>query len=857
MTVSILSCGTSKKISETTPAQKEVESWTLDTLEIEPANTELFNDEVKIYRASQVRYHDLIHTALDLKFDWEKEKVIGTAIVTISPLMYPQSNAILDAKNFEFKKVALGKSGQKNLKYTYDGKCINIKLDRTYKRGEKIDLYLDYVATPRADGGSAAITSDKGLFFINPRLEEKNKPQQIWTQGETEHNSNWMPTFDQPNERATQEIKLTVQDKFITLSNGLLINSTKNANGTRTDHWKMDKPHAPYLNMIAVGEFSKVKDQWKDIPLAYYVEKEYEKDAKAIFANTPEMLEFFSGILDYKYPWQKYDQIVVRDYVSGAMENTTAVIFGQQVQKHANELEETNNDYIVAHELFHHWFGDLVTTESWSNLTLNEGFANYSEYLWFEHHYGKDYAEQHRESELEGYLASGFYGNFHPLVWFEYEKPEDMFDAHSYNKGGLALHMLRHLIGDEAFFGALNLYLKKHEYTAVEVDELRMAFEDVTGLDLNWFFDQYYIGTGHPILNVKYAHKDGITEVSIEQVQDPKAFRPVFKLPIEFAIYDENGKETIVKDTITKRNQTFALPNSKKELIIFDPSAVILGQITEVRTFEENVQILKKSKNYIKKSNAFNSINNDTEKLTEAQKNEVINTALVSESNPIVIKAINLATETQIALDKTKLKNILSKKNKASLKKSALDNLSLQATEEDTTFLISLLEKENSPIIKSSLLTTIARLKPTKGIELAKQMESSNSLPLINSIAEIFTTNQVEGTNKYLNNKLDIIDGEHSPKFAMLYLQNAFSNSPEKALDAVKKMGTIAKNQQGSSPWKRFGFASALAGLKKQLSDKAAPENYKLLLLAPTNKLIEEIKAGETNGQLKSIFADF
>ena len=271
------------------------------------------------------------------------------------------------------------------------------------------------------------------MFFINPNNEDPEKPQQIWTQGETEWNSRWFPTTDKPNERCTQEMYLTVADKYVTLSNGLLKSSKKNADGTRTDYWKMDMPHAPYLFMIAVGEFAVVKQTWENIPVEYYVEPAYKADAKKIFNHTPEILSFFSKITGVKYPWQKYSQVVVRDYVSGAMENTTGVIYGDFVQKTERELIDNHNDGIVAHEMFHHWFGDYVTCESWANLTMNEGFANYSEYLWFEHKYGREEADRHRRNEINGYLGSVGQGGAHALIHWGYNDKEDRFDAHSYN----------------------------------------------------------------------------------------------------------------------------------------------------------------------------------------------------------------------------------------------------------------------------------------------------------------------------------------------------------------------------------------------------------------------------------------
>ena len=291
----------------------------------------------------------------------------------------------------------------------------------------------------------------------------------------------------------------------MTLSNGLLENQKKNEDGTRTDYWKFDQKHAPYLFFMGVGKYSIVKDTWKDIAVDYYVEEEYESVAKDIFGDTPEMLTFFSEYTGIEYLWPKYAQIVGRDYVSGAMENTTAVIHGEMAYQTASQLKDKNIwEKVVAHELFHHWFGDLVTTESWSNLTVNESFANYSEYLWYEHKYGRAYADELRHKEIQAYLTPE--NEMKNLVRFHYNSREDMFDAVSYNKGGTILHMLRSFVGDEAFKAGINKYLNDNKFGTGEAHQLRLAFEDVTGKDLNWFFNQWYFNNGHPILDVQYVY---------------------------------------------------------------------------------------------------------------------------------------------------------------------------------------------------------------------------------------------------------------------------------------------------------------------------------------------------------------
>ena len=592
-----------KKIYQPTPDQSTVEeepiteTRNLDTLVVTAPKPDRLKtvEEFKLpkYNPSYKRRNDLLHTKLDVRFDWAKQHVLGKATLTLRPHFYPVEVLRLDAKGFDINKITF--EGQSTpLKYDYDGKEILIQLGKEFNRDQQYKISIDYTAKPAEGdiGGSDAITSDQGLFFINHDGKDPNKPMQIWTQGETEFNSKWFPTIDKPNERTTQELYLTVEDKYKTLSNGILVSSNKNADGTRTDYWKMDMPHAPYLFMVAVGEFAVVNDKWKDIPVDYYVEPEYESSAKGIFGNTVEMLEFFSNKLGVEYPWPKYAQIVVRDYVSGAMENTSAVIFGEFVQKTNRELIDNHNDGIVAHELFHHWFGDLVTTESWANLTMNEGFANYSEYMWFEHKYGKDDADYHRYNEMQGYFGSAAQQGIHPLIHFSYNDKEDMFDAHSYNKGGLVLHMLRNYVGDDAFFTALGLYLNTHKYTAVESHDLRLAFEDVTGEDLNWFFNQWYFNAGHPILNVEQNFNDQTSsiELTIEQIQNPDQMPAIFQLPLAVDLYFGSGEPVRKQIVINERKQSFSFKVPEKPALVnVDADNILLGEIQEQKSEEEYI----------------------------------------------------------------------------------------------------------------------------------------------------------------------------------------------------------------------------------------------------------------------------
>lgn len=559
-----------------------------DTLPAPVATAPVWNPKRSNYRPAATQLHDLLHTQLRLRFDWARQHVLGQATLTLKPYFYPQSELVLDARGFDIHQVRLlSKQGEKELPYTYDDRRLRIKLDKTYTRDDAFQVLIDYTAKPNElkAGGGEAITSDKGLYFINPLGEEPDKPRQIWTQGETESNSAWFPTLDRPSERMTQDVFLTVDKNYVTLSNGILASSRPNPDGTRTDHWKQELPHAPYLAMVAVGDFAVVKDKWRGKEVNYYVEPAYASSARAIFGNTPEMLEFFSKKLGVEYPWAKYSQIVVRDYVSGAMENTTASVFMEALQMTRRELLDKSWDDIIAHELFHQWFGDLVTAEAWSQLPLNEAFANYAPYLWAEHKEGPDAAAFNLQDELGQYLAEAQNKQV-PMIRYHYDDPQDMFDSHSYAKGGLVLHMLRSYVGDEAFFVSLQRYLTANKFTAVEIDELRMAFEDVTGEDLNWFFDQWFLSAGHPHLRVRHAYREGNLQLEVEQVQDTLA-TPVFRLPLVVSVW-AGGKKTDHRIVIDQaRQQVELLVAARPDLVLFDGQQQLVGVVEHPKSEQE------------------------------------------------------------------------------------------------------------------------------------------------------------------------------------------------------------------------------------------------------------------------------
>ena len=538
----------------------------------------------QVYRAEYEKVNNIVHTKLKVKFDFSKRELIGEEWITLKPHFYSTQTVTLDAKAMLIHKVS--RNG-KALKYDYDGLKLTIHLDNIFVKDEEYTLHISYTARPEevAQVGSDAIKDAKGLYFVDPDESDPVKPTQIWTQGETESNSCWFPTIDSPNQKTSQEIYITVPKKYVTLSNGLLISQSENSDGTRTDYWKLDQKHAPYLFFMGVGEFSIVKDTWNNIPVDYYVEKEYEPFAKEIFGETIEMMTFFSDITGIKYPWPKYAQIVCRDYISGAMENTTAVIHAENAYQTSGQLIDENTwEDTIAHELFHHWFGDLVTAESWSNLTVNESFANYSEYLWREYKYGKDHAEAHRYKDVQGY----FNGNDESkhLVRFNYESREDMFDAVSYNKGGYILHMLRDYLGDKAFYAGMKEYLSAHQYQTGEAHQLRLAFEKISGKDLNWFFNQWYFGAGHPKLDISYKYDDASKSVTVSIKQETDK---VFQFPLAIDVYEANTPKRY-NIWVKKKDEEFTVKYDKKPRFInIDANKTLLAEIKDNKTIENYI----------------------------------------------------------------------------------------------------------------------------------------------------------------------------------------------------------------------------------------------------------------------------
>jgi aminopeptidase N len=693
------------------------------------------NSFAQSYQPAATKINDLEHTRLDLHFNYAKQYVYGKAWLTLKPHFYPTDTLRLDAKGMDLQNISIIEDGHLiPLKFSYDSLTAAIRLNKVYHRDEAYTIYISYTAKPN----KLKVNNDAhGLYFINPTGNEKGKPTQIWITGEPDHNSCWFPTIDEPNQKCTDEISLTVPGRYVTLSNGRLASQTKHADGTRTDNWKMELPQSPYLFMIAVGDFKIVKDSWRGKEVDYYMEPQYAVDAKAIFGYTPEAMTFFSKILGVDYPWNKYAQIRVRGF-NGGMENTTATEFNEDGQSSARELADLPYQSGNVHELFHQWFGDYVTCESWSNLALNESFADLGEILWAEYKYGQDAADEHVYQGLQGYLDNPDRWK-EKLIRFDYAGKQDMFDGVTYQKGGRILNMLRHYLGNAAFYKGLHLYLTGHAFGNADAQQLRLAMEEASGLDLNWFFNQWFYGAGHPILDISY-HWDDATKtqsVYLRQTQEGHTFL----LPLAVDIYAGKQKTRYMawmrhqSDTLT-----FHVPE-KPDLVNVDAEKTTIVKKTDHKMLSEFAFQYAHAPWYVDRCEAIDAA---AANQTDSVGQQLLLNALNDRYYGLRIKtmqALDLTNKT-ISSEATPVLLRLAEKDTNNLARAAaIETLAKLNAPGAIGIFKQALDGSTSYAVKGAALNAILQADPKQAFALGKQHEKDSKGKLRDAIITIYCQN--------------------------------------------------------------------------------------------------------------------
>ncbi len=552
------------------------------------------------------RTFDVQHVKLNVRFDEQRKMVYGEVTTKIVPLSSHFASFDLDASDMTISKVTLANG--KELSFAMSPGKLKITLDKAYTLRDTVTFAVTYRCTPK-----------KGLYFIQPDSLNPDKPYQIWSQGEMEENHFWFPCYDFPNDKVTSETIITVKDSYFALSNGRLLGVKEDKKEkTKTYHWLMDKLHPSYAIMIAAGEYAESRDFYKKIPVNYYVYKGQENIAKTTFGRTPDMVRFFSERIGYEYPWDKYAQIILRDFMYGGMENTTATTLSENIMADARMALEadgaTETVSTISHELAHQWWGDLLTCKDWSHAWLNESFASYFEKLYSEYAFGLDEARYGMMQSLQYYLRSDAGGLREPIVSSKFVHEFLEGAPLVYQKGELVLNMLRHLLGDELWWKAINYYAHRNQFMPVDTRDFTRAVEEATGKNLWWFFDEWLYKVGHPQFEVSSAWNDSakVLRLLVKQVQKVDERTPVFRMPVdvEFSLPSETVLKTIQIDSATQEF-SFSL-TSKPLMVLFDKGNYIIKTLKFPKSREEYLYQLKHDDDIVGRIQAIRAIKDST-----------------------------------------------------------------------------------------------------------------------------------------------------------------------------------------------------------------------------------------------------
>jgi len=547
------------------------------------------------------RDYDLQHSRIALRFDLEQKKVIGAVTHTLAILREGTAKITFDSVGLNIQSVTVNKAPAK---FESAASKLIVTLPAAAQSGEKFDVDIRYEGKPA-----------KGLYFILPDKDYPNRPKQIWSQGESEDTRYYLPTYDYPNDRLTTETILTVPASWITVANGKLISVAKAGDDLKTWTWRESLPSSTYLITVVAGEFDEVKQAWHGLPVTYYAPKGRGDRLLPNYERTPAMMELFSEKLGVDYPWEKYAQTMVDDFVAGGMENSSATTNTSSSLRNAKLIPEFpgDEDPLISHELAHQWFGDLVTCNDWGNIWLNEGFATFFEMLWSESHYPKEQADYERWTAVQEWLGdSGLFAK--PIVRHDFDDSSE-FDDNAYGKGGLVLYMLRRQIGEDAFYRGLRHYLEVYRGRNVVTADLIKSIEEANHIDVQQFFDEWIYGAGAPKFEVGYTYDDGKHQIAltVKQTQKVEGRVGIFHVPVDVEVTTASGSK-VHRIAVSKESETFLLPSDSAPLmVLFDKGGQILKSAefhkekkewlyqlknaTELADRAEAVQALAKFKN--------------------------------------------------------------------------------------------------------------------------------------------------------------------------------------------------------------------------------------------------------------------
>jgi aminopeptidase N len=526
---------------------------------------------------------DVRHMDIAVTLDFARKRVNGMVTHHFTALFDDLRAVTLDAAELTIEAITLEGSGEA-LDWWIEGEKLHIQLDRAYQHGEEFALRVRYWAQPRT-----------GMVFVGPDAGDPDMPVQVWTQGETEYHHYWLPCHDFPNERATTTMAATVPAAFFALSNGKLERVTEQKkDGTRTYHWNQEVAFPAYLITLAAGEFVEIKDHWRKVPVNYYVRAGREPDGRRMMGHTPKMMEFYSQHFGVDYPYAKYGQIVTEKFL-GAMENVSATTHTYRLLADERASLDYTPEPTVAHELVHQWYGDLLAVRDWSHTWLKESFATYFEAVWMREVEGDDHLRLEMRENGQDYLDGDKRGR-RPIVYNVYRKNgEELFDVHNYQKGSRVLHMLRHVVGEQAFWRGMQLYTQRNQGREVITADFERAHEEASGRSLARFFEQWVYKAGHPEFTVSSSWDDErkMAKVTVKQTQTVDERTPLFETPVDLAFFvpkrdgekadasDKPVTPQVVRVVVDQADQTFYIPLARRPFAVrFDYGGWLLKTLS-------------------------------------------------------------------------------------------------------------------------------------------------------------------------------------------------------------------------------------------------------------------------------------
>lgn len=523
---------------------------------------------------------DFKHVKLYITLIPDSGKVIGKAEHTFVPLLNTTDSLFLDAPSIAILDIKLN---NKKVDFVSTAQGVTIHFAAPLSASKSYQLAINYEAFPK-----------KGIYFLgwneptppNPILTSVRK--QIWTQGQGIDNRHWIPLFDDMSDKMTSEIIIAFDSNYQVLSNGTLLSSKKQKEGTTLWHYKMEKPHAPYLIMLGIGKYSIKKSKTQSgVAINNWYYPEFPETIEPTFKHTEQMVEWMEKEFGVPYPWSAYSQIPVQDFIFGAMENTTATVFGDFYVVDERAFLDRNYISTNSHELVHQWFGDFITAWSAEDSWLQESFATHYQKHFERSVFGEDHFQWNRKNELDRVLAAAKNNN-HPI------RHTQAGTARIYPKGSLVLDMIRYVIGEEAYQKSITHYLKKHAYHHVNFYDFQTAFLEATGYNLDWFFEQWVLRGGEPEYEVKYSridkNKENYTQIIVRQTQAMDDYVGLFKMPIVFQVHYQNGTFDSLKIILEKETEIIEIPNPKNQpigYVLFDPNSQIIKQVKFEKSWEE------------------------------------------------------------------------------------------------------------------------------------------------------------------------------------------------------------------------------------------------------------------------------